>query len=112
MNEAFLSSYPIDESLALYALEYLLHANDLHCDAAAAVLALASIDSDGSIDPNLHQTVLSQTFISRLADETTNHGGRDLHCPPAFIAAKDAYLAAGNRNSGALELNNYVPTPP
>jgi hypothetical protein len=77
-----------------------------------AVLAVAATDPDGSIGPKLHQTVLSETFISRLADETANNGGRDLHCPLAFIYAKDAYIAADNRNSGALELNNYLPTLP
>ena len=112
LNEKLLGSYPIDESLALHALEHFLRVNSLHLDTAAAVLAVASTDPDGSIGPNLHQTVLSETFISRLADETVNNGGRDLHCPPAFIDAKDAYIAAGNRNADALKSNTYLPTLP
>lgn len=112
MQQQFLGLYTLDESVALLALEHFLRVKDLHCDAASALLAIAAIDHDGSVDPNLHSYVLSDIFITRLAEESCNSGGQDIFCPPAFIAAKDAYISAGKSNSLDLDLNNFIVSPP
>jgi hypothetical protein len=106
MNEKFAGSYAVTDSLAIVVLERLLGGKD-PCNRAAATLALASYDADGSLDPGLRSVVLSDVFIERLAQELAGLDGRKLDCPPGFVQALNDFIARNPAFQANLSINTY-----